>query len=58
MMESPAIETVIKLMESLPEPVQNQVLEHLKYYIEELQDEAEWDALVKKTQPKLIETAR
>lgn len=58
MMKSPAIESVVMLMKSLPEPVQNQVLEHLRYYIEELQDEAGWDTQFEQTQPKLIKSAR
>ena len=45
-------------MESLPEPVQNQVLENLRYYLEEMQNEGDWDTLVGKNQSKLIEAAR
>jgi hypothetical protein len=39
MMESTAIATVVKMMESLPETTQNQVVEHLREYIIEIQDE-------------------
>ena len=42
-MSSPEISTVIKMMESLPEDVQNRVLEHLREYLEDLQDELKWD---------------
>jgi uncharacterized membrane-anchored protein len=38
-MESNAIATVVKMMESLPETEQNQVVEHLREYITEMQDE-------------------
>lgn len=57
-MTSEAITTVVKMMELLPEPAQNQVLEHLRIYLLEIQDELRWDALFNKTQPKLIEMAR
>jgi translation initiation factor 2B subunit (eIF-2B alpha/beta/delta family) len=54
-MSSPAITTVIKMMESLSEDVQEQVAEHLKEYLEDLQDELKWDNSFKKSQNKLIE---
>ncbi len=57
-MASAAIVTVVKMMESVPEPVQNRIVEHIRNYIEELQDEIEWDSLVSQTQPQLIEAAR
>jgi hypothetical protein len=46
------------MMESLPEPTQQQVVEHLRQYFEEMQDELRWDALFEKTQPQLIAAAR
>lgn len=57
-MSSPAITTVVKMLESLPEAVQDRVAEHLREYLADLQDEQQWDTLVSKTQPKLIEAAR
>lgn len=57
-MPSTAIATVIKMMEYLPESVQDQVLEHLREYLEDLQDEIQWDMLFKKTQPQLIAAAQ
>jgi len=57
-MSACAITTVIKMMESVPESVQNRIVEHLSNYLKELQDETEWDSLVSQTQPKLIEAAR
>jgi glycerate-2-kinase len=57
-MSSPEISTVIKIMESLPEDVQNRVLEHLREYLEDLQDELKWDNSFKTTQPKLIASAQ
>jgi len=46
------------MMESLPETAQDQVVEHLREYLEDLQDELQWDTLFKKTQPQLIAAAR
>lgn len=57
-MSSPEISTVIKMMESLPEDVQNRVLEHLREYLEDLQDQLKWDNSFKTTQPKLIASAQ
>ena len=57
-MSSPAITTVIKMMESLPEEVQDIVAEHLREYLEDLQDELKWDKSFKKTQPQLIASAQ
>jgi hypothetical protein len=46
------------MMESLPDPVQDRVAEHLREYIEDLREELQWDAAFKKTQPQLIAAAR
>lgn len=57
-MSSETVATVLKMIESLPETAQEQVVEHLREYIEELRDELEWDSLFKKTQPQLIAAAK
>ncbi|MBD2306602.1 hypothetical protein H6G17_13900 [Chroococcidiopsis sp. FACHB-1243] len=57
-MFSEKIATIIQMIESLPETAQEKVIEHLREYIIELQDELEWDSLVEKTQLKLIAAAR
>lgn len=57
-MSSNAIATVIKMMELLPEDVQNRVAEHLREYILELEDERKWDETFAKTQPKLSAVAK
>lgn len=57
-MSSTAIATVIKMLESLPEAAQEQVVEHLREYLADTQDELQWDTLLKKTQPQLIAAAR
>ncbi len=57
-MASTAIVTMTRMMEILPETAQNKVLEHLRDYIAEMQDEQQWDNLFKKTQSQLIAAAR
>jgi hypothetical protein len=48
------IATLVQMIEPLPEPVQERVVEHLRAYLLDLEDELEWDRLFNKTQPQLI----
>jgi len=57
-MTSTAIATVIKMLETLPETTQNQVVERLRDYVAEMQDEIQWDISFKKTQKQLFAAAR
>ena len=57
-MSSPAITTVVKMMESLPVDVHDQVAEHLREYINELQDEIQWSKSFERTQQKLVAAAQ
>jgi hypothetical protein len=57
-MPSSAVATLIKMVESLPEPAQEQVVEHLREYLADMQDELEWDNLFKTTQNDLVSVAR
>ena len=57
-MSSTAITTVTKMMEYLPETAQDHVVEHLRDYIEDLQDEIQWDISFKNTQRQLIAAAQ
>jgi hypothetical protein len=57
-MTSTAIATVTRMMESLPEPAQDQMVAHLREYLADLQDEVRWDTLFKETQPQLSAAAR
>ena len=52
-MSSAAIVTVIKMLESLPEGAQEQAVEHLREYLADLQDEWQWDTLIKKKKDSL-----
>ncbi len=56
-MSSTAIITMEKMLESLPEEIQDRIIDHLREYILDLQDEFEWNALFKRSQEKLIKAA-
>jgi hypothetical protein len=46
------------MMESLPEPQQEQVVAHLRDYIADVWDEVQWDAQFERSEDPLIEAAR
>ena len=46
------------MIETLPEVLQDQVVEHLREYIAELEDELRWETSFNNTQDQLIEAAR
>ena len=50
--------TIIKMLETLPEPLQDRVVEHVREYIEDLQDEARWNESFSRTQETLVTAAR
>jgi len=45
-------------METLPVSLQERVTDHLREYINDLQDEIKWDNSFAKTQSKLVAAAR
>ena len=57
-MASNAIATITQMMETLPEALQNQIVEHLREYIAELEDELRWEASFNRTQDQLVAAAR
>ena len=57
-MTTPAINTVIKMMESLPQDKQDKIVKHLREYIQDLQDEQKWHESFNKSQDKLIAAAK
>ena len=46
------------MMESLPEDKQDKIVEHLREYIQDLQDEQKWNESFNKSQDKLIAVAK
>ena len=50
--------TMMKMIESLPEPMQERALEHMQQYIEDIRDELNWNESFGNSQNKLIAAAR
>lgn len=57
-MVTPALTTILKMVEDLPEPLQNQIADHLREYIADLEDEEKWDEAFARTQEKLTHVTR
>jgi hypothetical protein len=57
-MSSTTIVTIAKMVESLPDELQEKVVEHLRDYIADLEDEKRWDNLFQQTQGSLVAAAR
>ncbi|MBX9255597.1 hypothetical protein H1Q63_16945 [Desmonostoc muscorum CCALA 125] len=53
-MSSAAIATVVKMMESLSVDAQDRVAEHLREYINDLQDEIQSSESFNRTQQKIV----
>ena len=57
-MESTAIVTMVKMMEQLPSTTQEQLVEHVRQYLADLEDEMLWDEQFAQSQPQLIAAAQ
>lgn len=57
-MSSAAIVTIVKMLESLPDELQEKVVEHIRDYIADLEDEKRWSASFQRTQGNLVAAAR
>ncbi len=57
-MVTPAITTIVKMMETLPEETQSQVVEHLREWLLDMEDESMWDESFARTQNGLYEAAQ
>lgn len=57
-MSSAAIATLVKMVESLPDELQEKVVEHIRDYIADLEDEKRWDTSFQRTQGNLVAAAR
>jgi hypothetical protein len=58
MMSAETITTIIKMVESLPDDLQERVAEHLREYIADLEDEARWEYSFGRTHDNLVAAAR
>jgi hypothetical protein len=57
-MPTSASTTMMKMIESLPEPLQERALEHMQQYIEDIRDEFKWNESFGNSKSKLIAAAR
>ncbi len=57
-MDTSAATTMIKMLESVPDSLQEVVVEHMRDYIEDVRDEAKWKELFSRPQDKLVAAAR
>jgi hypothetical protein len=57
-MSSATIATIVKMVESLPDELQEKIVEHIRDYIADLEDEKRWDTSFQKTQGNLVAAAR
>jgi glycerate-2-kinase len=57
-MPSAASTTMTKMIETLPQDLQERVLEHMREYIEDIREETKWNESFSKSQNKLVATAR
>lgn len=57
-MSTATIETVTKMLESLPETMQTRAVEYLREYLEEISDDMRWDESFERTSDKLADAAR
>jgi hypothetical protein len=56
-MSSAAITTIVKMVESLPDDLQERVSEHIREYIADLEDEARWDSSFQRSHTNLVAAA-
>ena len=57
-MSSAAINTIVKMVESLPDDLQQRVSEHIREYIADLEDEDRWESSFKRSHNNLVAAAR
>jgi hypothetical protein len=57
-MKTTTIETVTKMMESLPEHAQKLVAEQVRNFIADIEDESKWDRLFEEKKDKLSQVAQ
>ncbi|MBP8251873.1 MAG: hypothetical protein KAX40_05880 [Herpetosiphon sp.] len=53
-----AIATMTTMLEQLPETTRHQVVDYVRHYLAELDDEVRWEQTFQQTQPQLIAAAR
>ena len=53
-MDTAAATTMMKILESLPDQLQEDVVEHMRDYVEDIRDETKWKELFSRTKDRLI----
>lgn len=56
-MSSATIATILKMVESLPNELQEKVVEPIRDYITDLEDDKRWDVSFERTQDNLVAAA-
>jgi hypothetical protein len=57
-MSSDTITTIVKMVESLPDDLQERISEHIREYIADLEDESRWESSFKRSHTNLVAAAR
>ena len=57
-MSSASVKDLMQVVAALPRELQEQVLEYLREYVADLQDEQQWEASFSQTQSALVAAAR
>jgi hypothetical protein len=57
-MSSPAVTTIVKMVESLPDDLQEKVADHIRDYIADLEEENRWEESFERTQESLVAAAQ
>lgn len=57
-MTSATSATIVKMIDSLPEVLQERVVEHLQDYIADVRDETKWNESFANSQDKLVAAAK
>jgi len=50
--------TILKMLEGLPEQLQDRLVEHVRDYIEDMKDDARWNESISRTQGSLAAAGR
>ncbi len=57
-MSSASITTIVTMIETLPDDLQEKLVEHIREFITDLDDEARWESSFNRTRSNLVAAAR
>jgi hypothetical protein len=58
MTSTPTATTIMKMLDTLPEGMQDRILEHMREYITDIREEMQWNESFNKSQHQLENAAR